>query len=756
MKKAVRPIVLSFFVISFFSSLFLFWLGRESSVEQDSKNFGFLRKEVRLLQLSMDAELKATEQRLALIASLMESQKQIEARSLLGSFLVLAALNEKGQKRWQVKQTDIDDSRDELAAVLAQKIHLRNIPGKALITAFPMPDGSSRSVLMLNFFQGENKAKNKLIAVSSVPLFQNILDRSRAINTAGSDRVFLLNQAGITLAHPIYEYIGSTLSLKGFTDQVIGQNLSLGEFEQEVQGSGGGVGKHRYYFEKLSDLDLYLVSRLTTQKEVLGPPFIWLKENKNLTLGVVFVVFLLSLFTVAFSVWKPLQEINGMAPEALNLATGLRQDMETPNFVPANSNEDISEQKEAPVVAASAELDDKIKANYQNVKPAAELNLSALPSLERAQFSFKEEGFILSLRKVIQSFKAPILSILGHTQVLSPLVGADNRNLMGIESEARRVREYIEKLSAFVGLSQEPSEVVMVEELVKQSLVGVEALSLRMGVKPEVFIENKNLKIEAAVGELKLALIEILRNALESMERGLDKKLSVSVYDRGGLFDLIIGDTGMGLSPEEIKGLFWPFALNPKDSSHTGLGFVSSFGIIKKHLGEVQVQSELGKGTQVKITFPSTQKDVKKDLPEIAKKRSPPVLTKQEDVQDTLQPEASLETAKPNMKDANIGTKEKQRSGEMDQELKLEFIDEELNQSLLKAQQMIETGMGLKEDSGSQVARNEEIESFALSKGFPNDKILSTTEANQHIGSDRLMRLKKKEDLEDITIFTRS
>jgi CheY-like chemotaxis protein len=64
-----------------------------------------------------------------------------------------------------------------------------------------------------------------------------------------------------------------------------------------------------------------------------------------------------------------------------------------------------------------------------------------------------------------------------------------------------------------------------------------------------------------------------------------------------------IGDTGTGMGPEVKQRLFDPF-FTTKGKAGTGMGLAVSFGIIRRHEGSIEVDSEVGRGTTFKISLP--------------------------------------------------------------------------------------------------------------------------------------------------------
>ncbi|MOA64030.1 Sporulation kinase E [compost metagenome] len=68
-----------------------------------------------------------------------------------------------------------------------------------------------------------------------------------------------------------------------------------------------------------------------------------------------------------------------------------------------------------------------------------------------------------------------------------------------------------------------------------------------------------------------------------------------------------VADTGAGIAPEILQKIFDPFFTTKPVGQGTGLGLSLSYGIVKKHGGDISVRSEPGVGTTFRIELPMRQ-----------------------------------------------------------------------------------------------------------------------------------------------------
>jgi CheY-like chemotaxis protein len=102
-------------------------------------------------------------------------------------------------------------------------------------------------------------------------------------------------------------------------------------------------------------------------------------------------------------------------------------------------------------------------------------------------------------------------------------------------------------------------------------------------------------------GEIREALLNLVQNALDAMRGG--GTLSVVVHVAGEEALIEVGDSGAGMTPEVRERAFEPF-FSTKGVGGSGLGLSEVYGIMKRHGGRVEIESNAGTGTTLRLAFP--------------------------------------------------------------------------------------------------------------------------------------------------------
>jgi len=104
-------------------------------------------------------------------------------------------------------------------------------------------------------------------------------------------------------------------------------------------------------------------------------------------------------------------------------------------------------------------------------------------------------------------------------------------------------------------------------------------------------------------GLLGQVFLNLLQNAIHAVEGA--GVIEVSLYQGDRCWNVAVRDNGVGIAPELQTQIFDPFFTTKEVGKGTGLGLSTSYGIVNKHQGNIQLQSQVGVGTEFIVSLPS-------------------------------------------------------------------------------------------------------------------------------------------------------
>ncbi|MBN3863344.1 hybrid sensor histidine kinase/response regulator [Pseudomonas frederiksbergensis] len=125
--------------------------------------------------------------------------------------------------------------------------------------------------------------------------------------------------------------------------------------------------------------------------------------------------------------------------------------------------------------------------------------------------------------------------------------------------------------------------------------------------KADVVKEYQDLPdIECLPSQINQVIMNLIVNASQAMgpERGT---ITLRTGLEGETVSIEVADTGSGIEPECLQKIFDPFYTTKPVGQGTGLGLSLSYGIVKKHRGDISVRSEVGVGTTFRVELPVRQ-----------------------------------------------------------------------------------------------------------------------------------------------------
>ena len=196
--------------------------------------------------------------------------------------------------------------------------------------------------------------------------------------------------------------------------------------------------------------------------------------------------------------------------------------------------------------------------------------------------------------------------------------------ILTIQKSGEKAAAIVQDLLTLARRGVETTEVVNLNSIVSEYLHSPEHARLELNhpnIKVEQNLDENLLNILGSPVHLAKTVMNLVSNAAEAMLEGgtivittenrhMDKnKYGFDEIDKGDYATLIIEDTGIGISPEDMERIFEPFyTKKTMGRSGTGLGMSVVWGAVKDHRGYIDLQSKEGHGTEITLYFPVTRK----------------------------------------------------------------------------------------------------------------------------------------------------
>jgi PAS domain S-box-containing protein len=230
--------------------------------------------------------------------------------------------------------------------------------------------------------------------------------------------------------------------------------------------------------------------------------------------------------------------------------------------------------------------------------------------------------------KLINQEKLALLGQMGATIIhetrnfLTTIKG--NSQLIELHGDNEKVKKYARKINSdtdevnriisdFLNLSKprdrELKEVAF-NDLVSSMLSTIKTSSLIKKVQVNLKLDYDERYVLCDETQIRQVILNICKNAVEAMEDTLNPLLSITtgINESSSEAFIKISDNGKGIASEAIKRLGTPFFTTKKTG--TGLGLNACYQIIREHKGRIDVESELGKGTNFTVTIPYIEEEL--------------------------------------------------------------------------------------------------------------------------------------------------
>ncbi|TKC20117.1 PAS domain-containing sensor histidine kinase [Robertmurraya kyonggiensis] len=203
---------------------------------------------------------------------------------------------------------------------------------------------------------------------------------------------------------------------------------------------------------------------------------------------------------------------------------------------------------------------------------------------------------------IAHEIRNPMTALKGFIQLLEDTIKEDHSMYFGvIKNELNRIDSIINE---FLVLAK-PQAMKYLEkdivQLMKETIELLKPQAVLHNVQFQLTLETEIPYIYCEPNQLKKVFINIIKNAIEVMSNGGFIRIAIRKVD-GDQVLVSIQDEGEGIDPEKLRRLGEPFFTTKEKG--TGLGLMVSYKIISEHQGQIDVESEQGKGTVFYIKLP--------------------------------------------------------------------------------------------------------------------------------------------------------
>lgn len=212
---------------------------------------------------------------------------------------------------------------------------------------------------------------------------------------------------------------------------------------------------------------------------------------------------------------------------------------------------------------------------------------------------------------VAHEVNTPLAVISTYAQMLARQVSGDPEKSRLLEKIARQTFRASEIVNALLNFSRSAPasfEEVDLNRIIRETLLLVRHQMDQADIRVELELEESLAPIQGNPGKLQQVFLNLFLNARDAMETG--GVLRVGTRSRAQAVAVEVQDSGPGIPPEHLHRIFDPFFTTKAARRGTGLGLSVTYGIVREHGGDIEVESRPGQGACFRLEFPLARKAI--------------------------------------------------------------------------------------------------------------------------------------------------
>ena len=226
---------------------------------------------------------------------------------------------------------------------------------------------------------------------------------------------------------------------------------------------------------------------------------------------------------------------------------------------------------------------------------------------------------------IAHDFNNMLGAILGAAELLRTKLPANpvlTRYCTMIDKAGNRAAGLVRQLLQFSQKNIMSFKIVSLNNIIRETVLILER-SIGKETRIELALDEELNPVNADEHQIQQVLMNLALNARDAMPHGgvlristetrlLDAAACRSMKNlKPGLnVVLAVQDTGTGISPEHMRRIFDPFFTTKAVGKGTGLGLAVVYGILQRHGGHIEVETEPGRGTEFRVFLPAVEREI--------------------------------------------------------------------------------------------------------------------------------------------------
>jgi two-component system NtrC family sensor kinase len=213
---------------------------------------------------------------------------------------------------------------------------------------------------------------------------------------------------------------------------------------------------------------------------------------------------------------------------------------------------------------------------------------------------------------IAHELNTPLGTIIGYAQMLRedlahhPGTAANLADVEEVIGQAGRCRDLVKNLLNFSRRSSTEKTHTGINDIIRKIVSLVEHDFDRKGVRVHLHLDPNVPHARVNENEIAQVILNLANNAADSMPLGGDLRVATH-YDETNI-RIEVDDTGCGIKESDRTRVFEPFFTTKEVGKGTGLGLSICYKIVEDHLGSIEFDSVIGKGTTFRVYLPAKAK----------------------------------------------------------------------------------------------------------------------------------------------------